>query len=774
MMADIEQCINIQKHTTTAKQLLVSRPKYQVVDDLPTGIDPYVQAGRPEQRQAAGQILSEVMNLPEETISPITIGYQQENAQRQEQQLDKISATIKQSNNEQQKEQQSTETAQTNKQATPSAQTTGAQQKSTEEAVDENVQMMEKWYSNEHKTGVGDIAKQIEAAVVSRTKEPEQIKNQLLKSGQFCCSVKYITFVWYLIDMYSSHPELMYTKDQEGYPVPLDNKSVYSNFISYINKDMENLKQQYTGLNLESNIDNQKNIVKNTSQQLINVLRPVDSLVSSTSYIYDLGSQVLNVLSKVPNNQFIDILETFMSLTILSQLSIMVDLQNKFVKDNVTKLTDEIDKYQKDVSAGYYKSSTNPIVKQILETHRYTDLTKYLLVQYFNNTEFDEDFQHSKSPQQVIMQNLQQFTSQFTNNVFGDVLNLTGSQNYDNIIKMLDTLYSFQNQNKISINFKTAMNNQQKINQALVEEISKNPTSNDTIMQAIFKAFGLVGTTETSYVAQTFNIFSIVIQDIFSGNQQNIGTDLNNQINQLAKTYGSQSDKNTQSVQTTMSVIMNQLVQQYFQYIIGTIDKTYQFNQKYWNDFPVAIYGKYTYDKNTDAEYTKKCVYMRSAQDEIAQYIASIQPKQSSKQQKCGNIFEQVYSALIWVDPLQYMPVINMIADYIMKQLYTMTFKFLTDVQHNSYNISIKANSINLHLVDLATSITNTIVQQLDIFKQLIESKNIELITNCISATDIKSLKPSEEELKAIDELDQPISDIIKNIINILEKILNF
>jgi len=39
-----------------------------------------------------------------------------------------------------------------------------------------------------------------------------------------------------------------------------------------------------------------------------------------------------------------------------------------------------------------------------------------------------------------------------------------------------------------------------------------------------------------------------------------------------------------------------------------------------------------------------------------------------------------------------------------------MTFKFLTDVQHNSYNISIKANSINLHLVDLATSITNTIV----------------------------------------------------------------
>jgi len=32
---------------------------------------------------------------------------------------------------------------------------------------------MEKWYSNEHKTGVGDIAKQIEAAVVSRTKEPE-------------------------------------------------------------------------------------------------------------------------------------------------------------------------------------------------------------------------------------------------------------------------------------------------------------------------------------------------------------------------------------------------------------------------------------------------------------------------------------------------------------------------------------------------------------------------------------------------------------------------
>ena len=746
MAKNIEECISIQKHTTSAKQLLVSKPPYQVVNELPTSLaDPYVQAGYPDQRSAAGSILSHVVNLPEQSIRPISLQYQQENIQKQDKHLTQLNNNAK------------GESQQEVKQEQDSAQ-----------AVAEISKAIEAMYTNENKTGVSDVSNMISDEIAKYSKDIDPIKEQLLKSGQFCCTIKYVTFVWYLIDTYFNHSAEVYYYNQGDKLVPAPNEVVYQQFISFINKDMNNLTESVKNLKLDQNVDDLKKTINQQMSDLKSILRPIDSFVSSTSYLYSISDQVMKNISKLQPNSFLDVLDTFMTMMMMSQLSILIDVQNKYIKENIEKFVNDVNKQQQ---AAYNGNKQNFFIDSLLLTHKNMDMYRYMFVKYFNNEQFDAQYKQSKSPQQVIMQQVSNIGGNLVNSLF----TMNSENVYKQIVNVLETLYSAQDQNKVNINFSSDIIKQQDINSQMQDATYNQFNDKDVnkLAQSILNQFGFVNTSEVSYVYQTFQTFFTVFSDAFTGNWQNIGTNLNNQIANMESTYQKQSDKSTQSISTILGTVLNQVVQTYMQYLTQLISKTYEFDKDMWNNLSPYIYSKYQYDEKTSTPAEiKKCLYMQAAQDQLSNYIQGF-AKPGTAEQKCGNIFEQVYQILIWLDPVSYVPVLNMLADYIMKSIYTLLFRMLQDIQTNQYDIAIKGESINLHLVDTADDVTNVMMQQLDLLKNLLKTENLELLTKCISTSDIKSLTPTEEELKAIDKLDQPLNTIIKTMIDFMQKILN-
>jgi len=51
---------------------------------------------------------------------------------------------------------------------------------------------------------------------------------------------------------------------------------------------------------------------------LKSILRPIDSFVSSTSYLYSISDQVMKNISKLQPNSFLDVLDTFMTMMMMS------------------------------------------------------------------------------------------------------------------------------------------------------------------------------------------------------------------------------------------------------------------------------------------------------------------------------------------------------------------------------------------------------------------------------------------------------------------------